>query len=108
MKNSTKEIIKGTVGIAGGKALYDVAGEILSITDKSTFTAIGSVTLKMAAFFTGFGLSYKACDTCEKTVSLIGNTVKEIAGSIGTQNEEAEEMDSDTPEDSVSFTEVDD
>lgn len=104
MKKSTKELIKLTIGAAGGKAMYDVAREVLSITDKTVFTSLGAAALKMGFGFMGFGVAYKAVDTCDQLGRAVYDTVKEIAAGSA-QNEEAGESETD---DAVTFTEVDD
>lgn len=109
MKKSTKECIKVAVGVAGGKAMYDVAREVLSITDKTAFTSIGAAALKIGFSFLGFSVSYKAVATCEEVGSVVYSAVKGIAGSMSdsAQNKE-EKVDGEETDDSVTFTEVDD
>lgn len=109
MKNSTKDLIKVAVGVAGGKAMYDVAREVLSVTDKTLVTSVGAAALKIGFSFLGFSVSYKAVATCEEVGSVVYSAVKGIAGSMSgsAQNKEEKASEEET-DDSVTFTEVDD
>lgn len=108
MKKNTKELIKVAVGVSGGKAMYDVAREVLSITDKTAFTSLGAVALKMGFGFLGFSISYKAVDTCEKIGSAAYDLAKEVAGGISSAQNKEEKDDGEETDNSVTFTEVDD